>query len=78
MPLQVRFFAQERRMGCLPAALRSVRAYYDDVLTDEEASELCAELPLSVYPDGGCTWADAIDCLSMQYEVHTLQMRQTR
>ena len=69
MPLDIRAFAQQREYGCLPACVRTVRYYYDDPLTDEEASELCAEYPEAVNPGGGCDWDGALESLTGSYDV---------
>jgi hypothetical protein len=67
LPLDVKPFAQQREYGCLPACLQTVRFYYKEKLTDEDASELCAEYDAAISPEGGCEWDTAVNNLAGTY-----------
>lgn len=72
MPLKVKPFRQRREHVCLPAGLRTVCAFFDERLSDNEASELCDEVSPLIEPRGGCDWNGAVTMLVANYP--TLQV----
>lgn len=60
-------FGQPHPFGCLPTCVQAVRDFYQEKLTYDDASELCAEIP-----EGGCIWEDSVAFLSLQYDVQTV------